>query len=299
MLVWQDSFLSFTYDRPLSAANVDCRIPYTTNSSSSDSNKKEGNESGYSFAESIFTLCEILLDRARDLSLHSHRHTQTHTDADADENAYTQTEIHFKSRMESILDSAAPFLRDKARCRTIQDHLERLALKVHIGYASCRLGRLLCFGSPATTTTTTYNSNDSATYTNSGDNGGDGMLSRETQNLLLHSTAQRATEVVESFLDIHRLSANVCRSWSLVHNAVSCAIILQRLGRDDFAMDFHHAQVHAATTPFGSLVRRLLAVLEKEGEQSRWHDTDGNVRNFGPYSRAIEALKWDMGVLGG
>lgn len=203
--------------------------------------------------------------------------------------------------MESILDSAAPFLRDKARCRTIQDHLERLALRVHIGYASCRLGRLLCFGSPATTTTTTttYNSNDSAAYANSGENGGDGMLSQETQKLLLHSTAQRATEVVESFLNIHRLSANACRSWSLVHNAVSCAIILQRLERDDFAMDFHHAQVHAATTThFGSLVRRLLAVLEKEGEQSRWHDTDGNVRNFGPYSRAIEALKWDMGGFG-
>lgn len=39
------------------------------------------------------------------------------------------------------------------------------------------------------------------------------------------------------------------------------------------------------------LVERLIAVLELEERQSVWQDTDTNMWYFGPYSRALKALR--------
>ena len=85
---------------------------------------------------------------------------------------------------------------------------------------------------------------------------------------------QHATEAIENFLDLHGLSLSVCRSWAFVHNAVSCAIALKSLS----------AQAEG-------LMVRLVEVLEKEEKSSEWCDADTNVRCFGPYSRALKALR--------
>ncbi|KAJ5139175.1 Transcription factor [Penicillium bovifimosum] len=228
MLLWQDTFLSFTYDRPPNVNNLSTSIPHDPDACP-----------GLSFAECVCTLCQILLERARQ------------------ENTETVNEIlSFKGRMAAIFETASPFLQDKMNCRSLQEHLERLALSIHICYAICRLCRLVL----------------------------------ETAEYAAHSTGvdvdsirmeciDRAAEAVESFLDMHRLAATVCRSWAFVHNAVSCALTLQGL---------------VATGPQRShadmLVKRLIAVLEREERQSVWQDTDTNVRYFGPYSRALKAL---------
>lgn len=91
----------------------------------------------------------------------------------------------------------------------------------------------------------------------------------------------RAMQALESFLDLHRFSASVCRSWAFVHNAVSCAITLKGL-RVPLVEDQLNPEV---------LVQRLIAVLEKEEKDSEWCDADTNVRYFGPYSRALKALR--------
>ena len=100
----------------------------------------------------------------------------------------------------------------------------------------------------------------------------------------------QAMQVIENFLDLHRFSASVCRSWAFVHNAVSCAVTLRGLT----------ARVHAPVSVAGLqgqqqdpevLVRRLEDVLEKEEKKSEWCDADTNVRYFGPYSRALKALR--------
>ncbi|GAB1195213.1 hypothetical protein APSETT444_004468 [Aspergillus pseudonomiae] len=52
-IVWQDTFLSFTYDRPPSTITMSCPIPYRQQTG------------GLSFQESIFTICNILLNKAR------------------------------------------------------------------------------------------------------------------------------------------------------------------------------------------------------------------------------------------
>jgi hypothetical protein len=228
MLLWQDTFLSFTYDRPPNVNKLSTSIPHDPDSGP-----------GLSFAECVCALCQILLERARK------------------ENTETVTEIlSFKSRMAAIFESAAPFLLDKTNCRSLQDHLERLALSIHICYAICRLYRLVL-----------------ETAENAAHNSGVDV------DFIRMECIERAAEAVESFLDMHRLAATVCRSWAFVHNAVSCALTLQGL---------------VATGPQRShadmLVKRLIAVLEREERQSVWQDTDTNVRYFGPYSRALKAL---------
>ncbi|KAE8314728.1 fungal-specific transcription factor domain-containing protein [Aspergillus transmontanensis] len=189
-IVWQDTFLSFTYDRPPSTITMSCPIPA----------------------------------------------------------------LKYKSQLEEVWDDAAPFLTDKARCTSVQDHLERLALGVHLGYGVCRLSRVY-------------------------------LSEMEPHSPLYNGAAMdcmnRAMQAIESFLDLHRFSASVCRSWAFVHNAVSCAITLKGLGAP---------LVEGQRNP-EVLVQRLIAVLEKEEKDSEWCDADTNVRYFGPYSRALKALR--------
>jgi hypothetical protein len=164
--------------------------------------------------------------------------------------------VHYKRRFEEVLDSAAPFLTQKAFCRSLKDHLERLTLRIHANYGICRFFRF-------------YIQNVS----------GETQDAQEMRRSVFNDCAWRAAEVIESFLDIYRLSASVCRSWALVHNAVSCAITLNLVG----------GMIGSARVE--DLVHRLMAVLEREEKLSEWHDADTNRRHFGPYSRALRALK--------
>lgn len=230
MLLWQDAFLSFTYDRPPSTSFVTVSIPYDS-------------PNGLSFADSAITVIKIILDRSRE-----------------DPGLLTTSARfeHYKCQFDALLKKAAPFLQDKANCRTLQEHLERLALHIHIGYVRCRIYRLHL------------------------ENNGTDLKGKESQTL---EYSAHASSVVQSFLDMHRLSANTCRASAFIHNVVSSAIALKtwmtKTGNSGQLGDVN----------FESRIRRLIKVLEREQEQSEWTDSDTNIRHFGPYSRALLALK--------
>ncbi|KAJ5992104.1 hypothetical protein N7451_007828 [Penicillium sp. IBT 35674x] len=228
VLLWQDTFLSFTYDRPPSTIKSGEEIPYDP------STNEPGN---HSFPDCVMTLCQIMLGRSR-----------------KDEGVESLGSIMgYKHRVERILDDdfAAPFLRNKARCRTPQQHLERLALRIHFSYVLMRLLRLaLDTSSPEPNMDTE-------------------ALKREC--------AMRASDAVHAFMEVHQLSSTVCRSWAFVHNAVSCAFTLQGLGM--FSLDSE------------LLIRKFVTILESEESLSSWVDSDTNLRHYGPYSRALRALK--------
>lgn len=178
MLVWQDTFLSFTYDRPLSTFKYKRIVPHDIDSST-----------GNSFAESIFMLCQVLIDRTNQES----------------SNAMPAT-LTYKKRVEAIWDSTKPSLKHKSLCRTLQDHLERLALRIHLKYSITRLCRLALEPCSAADTS---------------------ELNVVDSNCLMNECAEHAADTVESFLELHRLAATVCRSSAFVHNAVSCACTLR------------------------------------------------------------------------
>ncbi|KAJ6110840.1 hypothetical protein N7486_003075, partial [Penicillium sp. IBT 16267x] len=146
-------------------------IPYDPSTS-----EESGN---HSFADSIMTLCQIMLERAR-------------KDEDIE---HITTIMGYKHRIERILDKdfAAPFLRDKSRCRTLQEHLERLAPRIHSSYVIMRLCQLALDTS-------------------------DPVPNIDAQEIKKECTT-RAADAIESFLEVHRLSSTVCRSWAFVHNA--------------------------------------------------------------------------------
>ncbi|PYH32570.1 Zn(II)2Cys6 transcription factor [Aspergillus neoniger CBS 115656] len=228
MLIWQDTFLSFTYDRPLGTIAMNCSIPY------------KHDTDGLSFQECVFAICHQIIEEAR----------QETTDGPQDP---LESMRESKRQLDGIRDAAAPFLVDKRRCVSLQDHLERLALDIHLGYVTCRINRVYL----------------------------DGHTGAPFPAAVAVDCVQRAMQAIESFLDLHRYSASVCRSWAFVHNAVSCAITLKSL---------NHAPVDERRKS-DLLVQRLIAVLEKEEKESEWCDDDTNVRYFGPYSRALKALR--------
>ncbi|ETS78919.1 hypothetical protein PFICI_08772 [Pestalotiopsis fici W106-1] len=237
MLLWQDAFLSFTYDRPPSTSVETIAIPY------------ESTE-GYSFADATLTVIQIILDRSREES--SQLNTQPRFE-------------HYTHRLAGIQEDSAPFLKDKANCKSLQEHLERLALQIHVGYARCRIYRLYLEN----------NNLDPAT--------------RESRTL---EYSAHAATVVQSFLDMHRLSANACRASAFIHNVVSSAVAL----KDLMSRSRPSSPAPAWDANFEQCTQRLIKVLEREQEKSEWTDSDTNVRRFGPYSRALLALKETFGL---
>jgi len=229
MLIWQDTFLSLTYDRPPSSITGICPIPLTPYTE------------GLTFQESVFTICKIILDR-------------TQLENSGDSHPPMESALESRRELESIWHTVAPFLRDKSRCISLQQHLERLALGIHLGYTICRF---------------TWMYLDSA---------------RQEFSVLpdtIQDCVQQAIRPIESFLDLHRFSSSVCRSWAFVHNAVSCAITLKTAEQ----------MLPEETNRSKIIIQRLIVVLEKEERDSEWVDTDTNVRHFGPYSRALKALR--------
>ncbi|KAJ9295526.1 transcriptional regulator family: Fungal Specific TF [Paecilomyces variotii] len=233
ILVWQDTFLSLTYGRPPNFTSRRCVIPYTP-----------GSESGRSYAESIFNVCDILLDQMLGES-----------SADNDEDALQET-LNYRHKLEGVLQDAAPHILDKSHCRSLHQHLERLALNINVGYAISRICRLFLENAAEDTP---------------------GI------DALFLDYVWRAAQVVECYLDMRRLSAHVCRSWAFVHNAVSCAIMLKSSATSGLLQE--------RSAHIRGLIDRLIVVLEKDAKESSWRDDDTNLRHFGPHTRALAALK--------
>lgn len=231
MVVWQDTHLSFSYDRPQSSMSMNCDIPYSS-----------GMSSNRSFVDSVLTLCWIIRDR-------SLRNTVS---GEVDKSI--QATLVYKERLEEIFRDASLFLSDKAHCKTLQNHLERLALTIHVGYIICRICRL-CLERASIIT--------------------------DMHSQLLIDYNRRAEQVVESFLDLRRLSVNICRSWGFVQNTVSCAVMLG-MPAGDLPSQFPQS---------GPLIERLISVLERDDQESQWFDNDINIRTSGPSSRALVTLK--------
>lgn len=228
MLIWQDTFLSLTYDRPPNTINSNFPIPLTPNGE------------GLPFQDSIFSICKIILERTR-------------LEMSSDSELPINSVLEPKKKLEGLWDTVSPFLRERSRCTSLQQNLERLALGVHLGYAICRFTWIYV--------------ESAKQYSLPSDD--------------MEDCARYAMLVIESFLGLHRFCAGVCRSWAFVHNAVSCAMTLKCLD----------GMLREKNPRIEIVLQRLIAVLEKEERESEWIDADTNVRHFGPYSRALKALR--------
>ena len=119
MLIWQDAFLSLTYDRPPASLYPHGTIPVDGPPGTGDS-----------FATSVFRICQVTLER------------QEHEVMAPGEIKSVEGLLRYKQQLQAVLQGARPHLVHKARCTTLQENLERAALHVHIGYLVCRTYRL-------------------------------------------------------------------------------------------------------------------------------------------------------------
>ena len=241
MLVWQDSFLSLTYDRPPIATYIPGTVP-----------QEYPPGTGNSYASSVFLIGQMILERERDEMTIPH---EVNTVAGL---------LEYKRRLHSVRDRAAPYLVDRARCRTLQENLERSALLVHVEYLVCRVYRfcLRC---------------------------DDPAADQALRDSLASDYFASAAQVVQSFLDMYRLLPAVCRTWAFVHNVASSAIPLKNLPAVSAPL------LESLVERFEPLVQKLIGVLEKEAKECEWYDADTNVREYGPCSRVARALRETYG----
>ncbi|SPO03130.1 uncharacterized protein DNG_05812 [Cephalotrichum gorgonifer] len=241
MLLWQDCFLTTTYDRPFSNPYILGRIPDDTSPGA-----------GNSFATSVLLLIKTYMGRSMD-----------EITSPAEANSIEGLLAH-KCRLESVLDRAQPFLVDERRCTTLQEQLQRAALRIHVGYLVCRVYRL-CLGCE------------------------DAAADQVLRDTLATDYLANATRVVQSFLDMHHLLPAGCQTWAIVQNVASSAIPLKSLSSISSLL------LEKLVSEFEPLVRRLISVLEAKGKECEWYDADTNVRQYGPCSRVARALRETYG----
>ncbi|KAK3947105.1 hypothetical protein QBC32DRAFT_355458 [Pseudoneurospora amorphoporcata] len=300
MIIWQDAFLSFTYDRPPLATSAILhndmfgahRHLASSRSSSSNQHGQHPDPAEYTFTEAVFRVCLVILDWAREGTATSQSPT-TLLGTEKDRR-YSQIRslLSFKRQFDTVLEDSVQYLRDDSQCKTLQKHLERLGLQIHVASVLCRIYRL-CVDSLREDHQQGYDAV--------------GIQGQEEEQLT-SEYAMHATEAVRGFLDMYQLSPTVCRSWPFVHNVVSSAVMLRKFLVGDPSSTTGNQQTQQGGNGGGMqalrdewtrrsepLVQKLIGVLEKEERESEWLDADTNVRHSGPHSRALRALKESYG----
>ncbi|EGO51354.1 hypothetical protein NEUTE1DRAFT_125096 [Neurospora tetrasperma FGSC 2508] len=279
MIIWQDTFLSLTYDRPPVATSTilhNDMLGTHRHLASSRSSSVNPDPTKYTFTETVFRVCLVVLDWTREGTATAQSPTALFgTEKDR---RYSQIHslLHFKRQFELVLQDAVQYLRDDSHCKTRQEHLERLGLQIHGASALCRM----------------YRSCVNSLREDRGQQGGyDAVgIQGQEEEQLTSDYAMYATEAVRGFLDMYQLSPTVCRSWPFVHNAVSSAVMLREIlvgggpGGSSTPTSSHqqHQQQQQGsgmqalreewTRRSEPLVQKLIAVLEKEERErnTRW-----------------------------
>ncbi|KAK3952696.1 hypothetical protein QBC32DRAFT_135921 [Pseudoneurospora amorphoporcata] len=316
MIIWQDTFLSFTYDRPPTATSTILHNDVFGASHRHLSNKHGQQHPDHptqrSFTEAVFRVSLIILDWTRQGTATAFQSPSVQFDtADKDHRRYSQIRslLSFKRQFDLMMADSAPHLGDDSHCDTLQKHLERLGLQIHVASALCRMYRL-CVDTLREDRQQQGQQQGYQGYHDHHHHEEGGQDVEEEEKQLTNEYAMHATEAVEGFLDMYQLSPIVCRSWPFVHNAVSSAVMLWEFltgggggggssstpgSTGQGGQGGMQALREEWTRRSEPLIIKLIGVLEKEERESEWLDADTNVRHSGPHSRALRALKESYG----
>lgn len=295
MIIIQDTFLSFTYDRPpVATSTILHNDLFGAHRHLASSRSSSASPTKYTFTETVFRVCLVILDWTREGTATSRSPTTLFGTEKDRRYSQIRSLLSFKRQFDLVREESVQYLRDDSHCKTLQEHLERLGLQIHVASALCRMYRL-CVDS----------------LREDRQQGFDAVgIQGQEEEQLTSEYAMHATEAVRGFLDMYQLSPTVCRSWSFVHNAVSSAVMLRELlvgggpGGSSTPASNHQQQQQGSgmqalreewTRRSEPLVQKLIGVLEKEERESEWLDADTNVRHSGPHWRAWRVLKESYG----
>lgn len=159
--------------------------------------------------------------------------------------------MKFIDQMQAVQEQAQPHLHRDGICRSLKQHLESAALNIHVHYAICNISN-----------TSLRALNDWSTE----------------MPQLLEKCLTSAVQVIRSYLNMHRLSPKVCRSWAFASNVVACMDILLVPG----------GQAHNNVR---DLSEELVKTFEEDGLASQWYDEDGVRRSSGLHAQLLPHLR--------
>ncbi|KAL2832524.1 hypothetical protein BDW59DRAFT_157347 [Aspergillus cavernicola] len=173
MTVWQDSLLSLCYDRP--------PIVSTRGWTPISSLQPE-----LSYTNLMHYLCWVALDimKIDELAEPEPAHNLT-----------------LLAELDSTYNRAQPHLLRRESCRNLQQHLQHLALRMHISFCVSALCRPAIKSTPQVAEDPRYNV----------------LLTRAKESLIVAS---------KTFLDFQALSVVPLRTWSMVHTVLSSTLLL-------------------------------------------------------------------------
>jgi hypothetical protein len=219
-MAWQDSHFSLSYDRPSTTAISQPDIAYEPESKLSD----------HSYFETMCRIISLTLEVVRGRMLNP------------------QYPISFKAiqaykeRIQQILTDAAPHLRDRKYCLSSMDHLQRLALKVHVSYITSELCR------PALKVT---------------EDSPDPLTTKVRKDCMVSLIA-----TVESYIELHSFSTLGSRAWITLQRAISCAFLLAVLEESKY------------DTQVWKLLHQFEAVIaERASAEADFESTDARATN--------------------
>jgi Fungal specific transcription factor domain len=188
LLAWQDSHFSISYDRPSATTLCGSELPYRPNSAPGHRNYPE-------------SMCRII------------KLTQSLIRGRILEPSVVMTTSQIlagKDEVARIVGDGEPHLRDRKHCFTQNQHLERLALKLHASYITSELCR------PALKSGTSSSSRSSRGFSPPS-----GITARLHQECI--TNLQR---VIKAYLELNSICYLAARSWIGTQRTVSAAFLL-------------------------------------------------------------------------
>jgi len=154
------------------------------------------------------------------------------------------------SRVQHIFDQMKPELRNREKCRSIENHVEHLAFCLNMSFVLATLLR------PSLETKVCW------------------QAYPEEKKELRRMCIDACVASVESFIGLHKLSVVAERSWAILHNGLSCALIL---------VLFDEARNNEKIK---QLQQQLLCIMS----QSSGGQDQGSLL-WGPHARILTAMK--------
>ena len=210
-LAWQDSHFSMSYDRPSSTCFCGTEIPY----------RRTSMPGHRSYAESMYRIIQVTQEIIGGRIVKPRGNL-------------TWTAIQsYKEEIARIMADATKHLRERNYCVTKEQHLERLALKLHSSYITSELCRPTLQEQPSWTSADGKSFPITTNPVSSGTNDrnksppqSSPVPSDSLPVQLRRGCISNLESVIEAYLELYSVSKHASRSWIGIQRSISAAFLL-------------------------------------------------------------------------
>lgn len=178
-IVWQDSLLSLCYDRP-----------HIVSVSGWTPDMQFASRQNLSYTDVMHYICRLTLEFREKLAV-------------IPEDNDLRGAIDALTSLDDVYGRTQPHLQKRENCKTLQQHLEHLALRMHVSFAVSVFCRPAIQKTPQPLT-----------------------MAGPRETLLRARAKESLINASKAFLDFQALSVVPLRTWSMVHTALSSTLLL-------------------------------------------------------------------------